>query len=104
MPISSRILTDVLSRLVDTIAEQGDDMQGYVTELILTLEAVVDTLDSDFRPSSTTSTCPRPPSGPTTTGRPPTTCRPSTTAAAGLIARQARESHGEGRARTRTPR
>ena len=50
VPISSRILTDVLSRLVETIAEQGDDMQGYVTELILTLEAVVDTLDSDFRP------------------------------------------------------
>ena len=30
--------------------EQGEDMQGYVTELILTLEAVVETLDSDFRP------------------------------------------------------
>ena len=25
-------------------------MQGYVTELILTLEAVVETLDSNFRP------------------------------------------------------
>jgi len=50
VPITSRTLTDVLSRLVETIAEQGDDMQGYVTELILTLEAVVETLDSDFRP------------------------------------------------------
>jgi hypothetical protein len=29
-----------------TCAEQGEDMQGYVTELILTLEAVVETLDS----------------------------------------------------------
>jgi len=50
IPISSRMLSDILSRLVETIAEQGEDMQGYVTELILTLEAVVDSLDSDFRP------------------------------------------------------
>jgi hypothetical protein len=28
----------------------GEDMQGYVTELLLTLEAAVDSLDSDFRP------------------------------------------------------
>ena len=48
--ISSRILKDILGRLVETIAEQGDDIQGFVTELILTLEAVVDTLDSDFQP------------------------------------------------------
>ena len=44
------MLSDILSRLVETIAEQGDDMQGYVTELFLTLEEVVDALDSDFRP------------------------------------------------------
>ncbi|XP_059089513.1 protein furry-like isoform X3 [Tigriopus californicus] len=50
VPISSRMLSDILSRLVETIAEQGEDMQGYVTELILTLEAVVDALDSDIRP------------------------------------------------------
>ena len=50
VPISSRILSDILSRLVETISEQGDDIQGYVTELMLTLEAVVDTVDSDFRP------------------------------------------------------
>ena len=37
-------------RLVETIAEQGEDMQGYVTEIILTLESVVDSLDSDIRP------------------------------------------------------
>ena len=47
--ISSRILTDIPSQLVETIAEQGDNMQGFVTELILTLKAVVDTLDSNFR-------------------------------------------------------
>ena len=44
------MLSDILSRLVETIAEQGDDMQGYVTELFLTLEEVVEALDSDFRP------------------------------------------------------
>ncbi|XP_045105728.1 protein furry-like isoform X4 [Portunus trituberculatus] len=48
--MSSRMLSDLLGRLVETVAEQGDDMQGYVTELMLTLEAAVDALDSDFRP------------------------------------------------------
>lgn len=50
VPINSRMLSDILSRLVETVAEQGEDMQGYVTELLLTLEAAVDGLDSDFRP------------------------------------------------------
>lgn len=49
-PITSRMLSDILSRLVETVAEQGEDMQGYVTELLLTLEAAVDSLESDFRP------------------------------------------------------
>lgn len=44
------MLSDILSRLIETVAEQGEDMQGYVTELLLTLEAAVDSLDSDFRP------------------------------------------------------
>lgn len=47
--MSSRMLSDLLGRLVETVAEQGEDMQGYVTELMLTLEAAVDALDSDFR-------------------------------------------------------
>ncbi|XP_034942121.1 protein furry isoform X2 [Chelonus insularis] len=50
VPITSRMLSDILSRLVETVAEQGEDMQGYVTELLLTLEAAVDSLESDFRP------------------------------------------------------
>ena len=54
VPISPRMLSDILSRLVETIAEQGEDMQGYVTELFLTLEEVVDALDSDFRPMDLT--------------------------------------------------
>jgi hypothetical protein len=28
VPITARMLSDILSRLVETIAEQGDDMQG----------------------------------------------------------------------------
>lgn len=50
VPINSRMLSDILSRLVETVAEQGEDMQGYVTELLLTLEAAADSLESDFRP------------------------------------------------------
>lgn len=50
VPITTRMLSDILSRLVETVAEQGEDMQGYVTELLLTLEAAVDSLDSYFRP------------------------------------------------------
>lgn len=50
VPINSRMLSEILSRLVETVAEQGEDMQGYVTELLLTLESAVDSLDSDFRP------------------------------------------------------
>ncbi|XP_054160326.1 protein furry-like isoform X2 [Oppia nitens] len=49
MPINSRMLSDILSRLVETVSEQGEDMQGYVTELMLTLEAAVDSLDADPR-------------------------------------------------------
>jgi hypothetical protein len=47
VPLVSRILCDVLSRLVETVAETGDDMQGYVTELILTLEACVEAIPAD---------------------------------------------------------
>ncbi|XP_073975779.1 microtubule binding protein furry isoform X3 [Rhodnius prolixus] len=50
LPLTSRMLSEILSRLVETVAEQGEDMQGYVTELLLTLEAAVDSLESDFRP------------------------------------------------------
>ncbi|XP_076468272.1 protein furry-like isoform X4 [Babylonia areolata] len=47
---STQMLSDILSRLVETVAEQGEDMQGYVTEMMLTLEAFVDNLDLEFRP------------------------------------------------------
>ncbi|KAL3879804.1 hypothetical protein ACJMK2_032086 [Sinanodonta woodiana] len=47
---TSQMLADILSRLVETVAEQGEDMQGYVTEIILTLEELVDNLDLEVRP------------------------------------------------------
>ncbi|XP_025416970.1 protein furry isoform X3 [Sipha flava] len=50
IPITTRMLSEILSRLIETVAEQGEDMQGYVTELLLTLEAAVDSLETDFRP------------------------------------------------------
>lgn len=31
VPITSRMLSDILSRLVETVAEQGEDMQVYDT-------------------------------------------------------------------------
>ncbi|RWS21464.1 Protein furry-like protein, partial [Leptotrombidium deliense] len=49
MPLNSRMLSDIVSRLVETVAEQGEDMQGYVTELMLTLEAAIESLDSEQR-------------------------------------------------------
>ncbi|CAH1777850.1 unnamed protein product [Owenia fusiformis] len=50
VPITSRMLSDILSRLVETVSEPGEDMQGYVTEIMLTLESAVDVLDLGFRP------------------------------------------------------
>ncbi|XP_014783664.1 protein furry, partial [Octopus bimaculoides] len=48
---STQMLSDILSRLVETAAEQGEDMQGYVTEIMLTLIASVDNLDLELRPT-----------------------------------------------------
>lgn len=48
IPINTRMLSDILSRLVETVSEQGEDMQGYVTELMLTLESAIDSFD--FKP------------------------------------------------------
>ncbi|XP_028968950.1 protein furry [Galendromus occidentalis] len=49
VPLNNRMLMDILSRLVETVSEQGEDMQGYVTELMLTLEAAVDALDANIK-------------------------------------------------------
>ncbi|UXI15497.1 Heterogeneous nuclear ribonucleoprotein K [Sarcoptes scabiei] len=50
IPINRSMLSDILSRLVETVSEQGEDMQGYVTELMLTLESAIDLLD--YQPKS----------------------------------------------------
>uniref|UniRef100_A0A915J263 Protein furry n=1 Tax=Romanomermis culicivorax TaxID=13658 RepID=A0A915J263_ROMCU len=41
VPLTSRMLFDILSRLVETVAETSEDIQGYVTEIMLTMEANV---------------------------------------------------------------
>uniref|UniRef100_A0A8B9VE70 FRY microtubule binding protein n=1 Tax=Anas zonorhyncha TaxID=75864 RepID=A0A8B9VE70_9AVES len=43
-PLSAHALSDLLSRLVEVIGEHGDEIQGYVMEALLTLEAAVDNL------------------------------------------------------------
>lgn len=45
-----RMLSDFFSRMVETVEEQGEDMQGYVREMMLTLESAVGCNDSEFRP------------------------------------------------------
>lgn len=42
---SCRTLSDVLSRLVETVGEMNDDMQGYVTEILLTLQKSVELME-----------------------------------------------------------
>ena len=32
------MLSNILSRLIETVGEVGDEMQGYVTEILLTLQ------------------------------------------------------------------
>jgi hypothetical protein len=42
------MLSDVLSRLAETVGEQTDDMQGYVTEIMLTLQVGVVHMEVTF--------------------------------------------------------
>ena len=44
VPLTFQVLADLLSRLVETVTEPGDDLQGYVTELVLTLNTCTSTL------------------------------------------------------------
>ncbi|XP_051954046.1 protein furry homolog-like isoform X6 [Xyrauchen texanus] len=43
-PLAASTLSDVLSRLVETVGDPGEEAQGFVIELLLTLEAGIDTL------------------------------------------------------------
>ncbi|TRY90957.1 hypothetical protein DNTS_022192 [Danionella cerebrum] len=43
-PLSAHAVSDLLSRLVEVVGEHGDEVQGYVMEILHTLESVVDNL------------------------------------------------------------
>uniref|UniRef100_A0A8C8HTB3 Protein furry homolog n=1 Tax=Oncorhynchus tshawytscha TaxID=74940 RepID=A0A8C8HTB3_ONCTS len=43
-PLSAHAVFDLLSRLVEVVGEHGEEVQGYVMEVLLTLESVVDNL------------------------------------------------------------
>ncbi|XP_051521326.1 protein furry homolog [Myxocyprinus asiaticus] len=43
-PLSALAVSDLLSRLVEVVGEHGEEVQGYVMELLLTVESVVDNL------------------------------------------------------------
>uniref|UniRef100_A0A7N5ZYN3 Furry homolog b (Drosophila) n=1 Tax=Anabas testudineus TaxID=64144 RepID=A0A7N5ZYN3_ANATE len=40
-PINNHAVADLVSRLVEVVGEHGDEVQGYVMEVLLTLESVV---------------------------------------------------------------
>uniref|UniRef100_A0A4W6FL11 FRY microtubule binding protein n=1 Tax=Lates calcarifer TaxID=8187 RepID=A0A4W6FL11_LATCA len=40
-PINNHAVSDLVSRLVEVVGEHGDEVQGYVMEVLLTLESVV---------------------------------------------------------------
>nr|XP_033804350.1 protein furry homolog isoform X3 [Geotrypetes seraphini] len=50
-PLSAHALSDLLSRLVEVVGEYGDEIQGYVMEALLTLEAAVDNLSDCLKNS-----------------------------------------------------
>ncbi|XP_061537056.1 LOW QUALITY PROTEIN: protein furry homolog [Phycodurus eques] len=43
-PVYAHAVSDLLSRLVEVVGEHGEEVQGYVMEVLLTLESVVDNL------------------------------------------------------------
>ncbi|KAI1888720.1 hypothetical protein AGOR_G00171640 [Albula goreensis] len=43
-PLTAATLSDLLSRLVETVGDPGEEAQGFVIELLLTLESGIDTL------------------------------------------------------------
>uniref|UniRef100_A0A674CEA3 FRY microtubule binding protein n=1 Tax=Salmo trutta TaxID=8032 RepID=A0A674CEA3_SALTR len=47
-PINAHAVSDLLSRLVEVVGEHGDEVQGYVMEVLLTLESVVVNLEFYF--------------------------------------------------------
>uniref|UniRef100_A0A4W4H4U0 Protein furry homolog-like n=1 Tax=Electrophorus electricus TaxID=8005 RepID=A0A4W4H4U0_ELEEL len=48
-PLTASTLLDLLSRLVETVGDPGEEAQGFVIELLLTLEAGIDTLADSMK-------------------------------------------------------
>ncbi|XP_053470600.1 protein furry homolog-like isoform X1 [Ictalurus furcatus] len=48
-PLTASTLSDVLSRLVETVGDPGEEAQGFVIELLLTLESGIDTLADSMK-------------------------------------------------------
>ncbi|XP_028299982.1 protein furry homolog-like isoform X11 [Gouania willdenowi] len=48
-PLTPATLSDILSRLVETVGDPGEDAQGFVIELLLTLESGIDTLADSLK-------------------------------------------------------
>ncbi|CAF4578036.1 unnamed protein product [Rotaria sp. Silwood1] len=55
LPLNFRWVIDILSRLIGTVAEHNDDMQGYVTEILLTLTHNIDAIHKQINGSLSTS-------------------------------------------------
>ncbi|CAF4519240.1 unnamed protein product [Rotaria socialis] len=55
LPLNFRWVIDILSRLVETVAEHNDDMQGYVTEILLTLTHNIDPIHKQISGLFTTT-------------------------------------------------
>ncbi|XP_067945247.1 protein furry homolog-like [Watersipora subatra] len=45
VPMTTQMLSDIMSRLVEVVCENGEEMQGFVTEILQTIEKSVTTLD-----------------------------------------------------------
>ncbi|XP_008307519.1 protein furry homolog isoform X2 [Cynoglossus semilaevis] len=58
-PISARAVSDLLSRLVEVVGENGEEVQGYVMEVLHTLESVVDNLAECLKNSDLMATLSR---------------------------------------------
>lgn len=45
IPMNTQMLSDITSRLVEVVCESGEEMQGFVTEIMQTIEQSVTSLD-----------------------------------------------------------
>ncbi|KAJ8277121.1 hypothetical protein GJAV_G00071690 [Gymnothorax javanicus] len=48
-PLTAATLSDLLSRLLETVGDPGEEAQGFVIELLLTLESGIDTLADSIK-------------------------------------------------------